>query len=260
MTSESGGKICTWVVADAGAGTACSYRGRQVVRVLTVLRELECAHWGRTLNELNRRFPFTVSERTLQRDLEHLQAAGFPVEHEEGRFFLRDTTAHSLRHSQTLSLLLAEEMIASLHGSAIHRELTKLRDSLQSRLTERGRTWLEHLRQTMLTSMHASDLELPGTSLEAVQEALVTQQVLLIEHAEPNQPLRSHVAEPHLLCCQGENPFMVAFCRNAACFRPFFLKHLRNAQLLDEFFDQRPHFDPDEYLVRIRKGALNLLQ
>lgn len=52
-------------------------RNRSLIRVLTELRALEASRVGLSLEELARQT--AVSDRTVRRDLEALQAAGVPL-------------------------------------------------------------------------------------------------------------------------------------------------------------------------------------
>jgi predicted DNA-binding transcriptional regulator YafY len=56
-------------------------RNRQIIRTLTIVRELSVAR--RSLNSLAEEFG--TNARTIRRDLEALEAAGFPLVQDEQR-------------------------------------------------------------------------------------------------------------------------------------------------------------------------------
>lgn len=65
------------------------YRNRQLVRTLKVLRELQTSRLGLRVEDLHARIDEPASRRTIYRDLDALQAAGFPLTRtEEGRWRL----------------------------------------------------------------------------------------------------------------------------------------------------------------------------
>lgn len=63
-------------------------RGQQVSRQWRILGMLERARHGKTAKELYGALGGTISERTIFRDLEQLQEAGFPIYGEGGRWRL----------------------------------------------------------------------------------------------------------------------------------------------------------------------------
>src|SRR6188768_2507387 len=52
-------------------------RGRQVVRLLRIVRALEAARYGLTVQQLIEQAVLDCSERTVYRDLDHLAQVGF---------------------------------------------------------------------------------------------------------------------------------------------------------------------------------------
>ncbi len=214
-------------------------RGRQVSRVLESLRALETEPLGVTIADLIQRPHLSFPQRTLQSDLEHLQAAGFPINRQGDRYSLCKAGSQNLLPSQVLSLLLAEELLAPLHGSAIQRDLVALRESFRRRLTAEGRVWIERLRETMVMTLRAGHLPTPPESLDAIQDALVLQRCLHLEYTVPETPAETLVIEPHFLSDHQGALSLVAYCYEDQQFRQLSFDHIRSACLLDQAFEQR---------------------
>src|SRR5690606_23300303 len=84
-------------------------RGRQVIRQLTLLRALENARRGLSVGELHALVGEECVQRTIYRDIEQLQAAGFPLEEEKGRWRVMvpsEFKATPLEASEVFTLLL----------------------------------------------------------------------------------------------------------------------------------------------------------
>ncbi len=225
-------------------------RGRQVTRLLDILRALESAHLGLTVEQLLEQLRLNSSQRTVYRDLDHLETAGFPIERHGSRFVVsgRALASETLPPSQILSLLLAEDFLSPLQGSAIQKDLSTLRESLRSRLSWKGRAWIDAVRSTIAATTRAPALQLTPQALDALQEALVVEQLLCIEYAAPDKPTQCRIVEPHLLNCEGDDAYLVAYCQEARAFRTFALQRIRSAELLDDTFERRSDFDPTQYV------------
>lgn len=227
-------------------------RGRQVIRLIDLLRTLENARRGLTVKQLMDQASRDCSERTLYRDLDHLKQAGFQVIEEEGRYRVvgPSIAAEALKPSQLLSLLIAGECIAPWRGLSIEADFRSLVASLHARLTPEGRAWVESSRNNVAVTYRAAHLQLDQGSLEAMEEALSVEQCLKISYANPGQEARERIVEPHLLWQHGEQPYLVAYCRAAADWRHFALARIKSAELLDEVFEPRSDFDASEYVRR----------
>jgi predicted DNA-binding transcriptional regulator YafY len=107
-------------------------RNDQMIRQLHLLRALESPR-GTTLRELARAIPadYARHERTVRRDLEALEAAGFPLITEtingqtRWRFIdgYRHTLALGFSPSEIIALRLTRQLLAPLEGTGIQESL-----------------------------------------------------------------------------------------------------------------------------------------
>lgn len=120
-------------------------RGDQLLRQWNLLRMLQSRGEGVTLRDLAAEFD--VTERTIQRDLEMLQEAGFPVEHEAdetGRrhwrmphdFFRSGPIV--LTPTEAISLTLAERLFGALAGTHFVEGMESLLDKVRRSLPQQA--------------------------------------------------------------------------------------------------------------------------
>ena len=110
----------------------------------------------------------TQSTRTLYRDLEVLQQAGFPLTNEGGCWRLLETSESSwaipVNPTEVVALMLTEDLLAPVEGSWLAEPLANLRSRLSSTLTPTGRRYCAELRKanvaTVFGSGHYGDLAL----------------------------------------------------------------------------------------------------
>jgi predicted DNA-binding transcriptional regulator YafY len=134
-------------------------RGNQLIRQWRLLRALESSRLGRSVADLQEAVAELGSLRTVYRDLEALQGAGFPLyQDDDGRWrLLRPAEGGPtvpVQPTEMIALLLSEQMMAPLHGSELAEPLTGLRAKLEAMLgptgLEKGVTPLFPLNQTSL--------------------------------------------------------------------------------------------------------------
>ena len=139
-------------------------RGNQLIRQWQLLRTIEASRRGLTAVELHEEVADLGSPRTVYRDLEVLQAAGFPLyQEQQGRWRILDPseggTLLPVQPTEVMALLLSEQMMEPLTGSELGEPLRRLRSKLSAMLGPRGREYVEQLRGRFCATISA-----PGTS------------------------------------------------------------------------------------------------
>lgn len=230
-------------------------RGKQVLRLFALLRALENSRRGLTMTELHSVLEERCTPRTVYRDVELLQQAGFQLVTEEGRVKFAEGTqglrATPLRAHELFALVVSKDLlepIARTPLGACHHALVA---RLSAGLTPAGRQLVaEH--RSLLRATHAAPTRFDGDDaiLSVIEEACETEQCLQLTYAAPTKPLSERVVEPHLFWMHAGRPYLVAYCRGAAEFRTFALQRVRSATLLDETFERRADFDPQSFIDR----------
>ena len=214
-----------------------------------MLRALEATRRGLTVDELLEAASAECSKRTLYRDLQQLQEAGFPLVDEEGRWRVLQPGEGGLSlpvdPTQLLALSLTEDLLAPIEGSSLAESIRELRTRLLATLTPAGRAFCEELRDTAIGSLFGPVRGLRGSShVRAVEEAIGRQHKLHIRYRSPRREPTDRTVRPYCTWYAAGRVYLVAWCERADDVRTFALQRLLEAEVLDEAFEADPGFNP----------------
>jgi predicted DNA-binding transcriptional regulator YafY len=234
-------------------------RNDQTIRQLHLLRELESLR-GKTLSELASALPrdYARHERTVRRDLEALEAAGFPLITEtingqtRWRFFdgYRNTLALGFSPSEIIALRLTRQLLAPLEGTGIQ-------ESLQSALAkaEAGVPTLEERTPSQLPAIFSFNLgshksytshKAPIATLTKATAKLHTVQMRYFSAAR-NQNTRREVS-PYRLWYTNGALYLIGYCHLRKDVRMFAVERIKSVTLTDHPFQIPLNFDIEDYV------------
>src|SRR5215510_13129369 len=157
-------------------------RNAEVIRQWTILRDIERARGGVTIDDLAARCG--VSTRTIRRDLQALEEAGFPLyddrSHDDGRtrWTINGQAFKGLAAGLTLSELCAlyfsRTLLEALAGTPFRDDVERAFEKLASTLTPHMRQFLDQLPQVISSKpdpMRRSNANAPRQQ-QAVARAL----------------------------------------------------------------------------------------
>jgi predicted DNA-binding transcriptional regulator YafY len=231
-------------------------RGRQVLRLFTILRALENSRQGLTVLELKALLEDGCSLRTLYRDVEQLRQAGFPLLDEDGRFRI-DPDIHKklattpIQPWEVLALLLGQQLLSPLGGATFAGSLRELQTRLQAHLTPQGRAWVAELSDGLRATVAAPALlHKHDAILDTLEAAITQEQCVHLLYAAPGAEVKQRTVEPHLLWYHAGRAYLAAYCRNAAAYRSFAIQRIESAAIAEESFDRRADFNAGEFVQR----------
>jgi predicted DNA-binding transcriptional regulator YafY len=227
-------------------------RGRQILRQWKLLRSLEAARRGLSPAELRDAVEEICSPRTIYRDLEQLQSAGFPLSTENGRWRVLKSGEGAwsvpVQPTQVLALALSEELLAPVEGSWLAHPLRELRSELSAMLTPVGRAYLRELKRTAVATLFApGNYRHHSATMDAIQEAIEKQHRLRIRYSPPRRSPQERIVEPYCTWYAAGRVYLIAHCRMAGDIRTFAIQRIEEAQVLDEEFEPSCDFDPAAY-------------
>ena len=233
-------------------------RNAEVIRQWTILREIERARAaGVTIDDLASLGGVTT--RTIRRDLQALEEAGFPLfddrTREDGRtrWSLSGQAFKGLAAGLTLSELCAlyfsRTLVESLAGTPFRDEVERAFEKLASGLTPHMRRFLDQLPQVIATKAdparrraHPRQPEIIGRALEAT---LHHRQAMLTYHSRSSDRTKPYHVHPYRLAYAQGGLYLLAFVPQYGEVRTFAIERIEDVSLLDERFTPTEEL-PDE--------------
>lgn len=223
-------------------------RGRQLIRQWKLLQTLESLRAGATLRALHERIDEPCVERTLRRDLEALQAAGFPIRNEDGRWRLERKGASAwsvpVQPTMVISLLVAEHLLES---SPLAGPLRELRGRVEALLTPSGRSWCQSLGRRYAVAQPAP-VRVRDEVEEAVDQAIQESRRLRILYWSASSGVTQRIVEPLTLWHAQGGVYVYGWDDRSGERRMFALQRIRQAEVLDDRFEADPDIDAAAHL------------
>ncbi len=209
---------------------------KRLSRLTAILTQLQTKRLL-TAPELANRF--SVSTRTIYRDIKALEQAGIPVLTEEGRGY---TLMEGYRvppvmftEKQANALILAEQLVLKNKDASFIQDYTdavdKVKSVLRRPVKDKANLLAERTRydrnvNAQRTSNNLSDLQFSLTNLYLTK----------IAYTNEAGKRSSRLIEPFALLSTQENWLLVAWCRLRKEFRHFRLDRIEKLEILDEHF------------------------
>jgi predicted DNA-binding transcriptional regulator YafY len=235
-------------------------RNAEVIRQWSILRDLESSRRA-TIDDLARRTGVTT--RTIRRDLEALQSAGFPLFDEvhdgkkywtlEQRAFRRlDDTGFTL--AEMTALYFSRSLVECLAATPFQRDVRSAFDKLAAALTPGMRQFLDRLPLVMqakadpgsrpakdepATPATASRQSAPRSARVAqlLDAILNHRQVAMRYHSFSSNREKDYVLEPYRLVFAQGGLYVVAFVPEYKQLRTFAIERIRSLSVTEERFE-----------------------
>ena len=221
-------------------------RNAEVIRQWSILRELEGAR-GATIDDLAERTGVTT--RTIRRDLEALQAAGFPLfdDQVEGKRYWKleqkafrrlDATGFTL--GELSALYFSRTLVECLAATPFQRDVSTAFDKLAGALTPGMRQFLDRL-PLVFEAKGA-----PARSLDdrAEREHIAKLLDATLHHRRAqmtyfslsSQREKDYLIEPYRLIYSQGGLYLLAWVPEYTAFRTFAVERIRGLSLQEERF------------------------
>jgi len=231
-------------------------RGDQLARQWRILRRIEATSGGLTVAELADEEG--ISLRTVYRDLEALQEAGFPLYSEmverSQRWAFVDTYKFQLPQpfslTEMMSLHLYGDLIRVFKGTAFYDSLESLFRKVRSTLPPQTLAYLDRIQSTFHVGI--KPYKEYGQFREILNQvnraALEGRRIEMVY-----QPLRSESettrrVDPYKIWFFEGTIYLIGFCHLRGEVRMFVLDRIRMLRVTEEAFGLPKNFDLDEYL------------
>jgi predicted DNA-binding transcriptional regulator YafY len=213
---------------------------KRLSRLTAILTQLQTKRLL-TATELADRF--SVSVRTIYRDIRALEQGGVPIVTEEGKGYslLEGYRLPPIMFTETEAnaLITAEQLVLKNKDASFVKEYSGAIGKIKAVLRHHDKESANLLAERVLFS-HNVENDRTSTHLSALQLALTRFSLSQIDYYSPdsNETTRRTV-EPFALLSTQENWLLVAWCRLRKAYRTFRLDRIRSLTILHEQFE--PH-------------------
>jgi len=234
-------------------------RNDQIARQWHLLRRLESSN-GLTLRQLVESVPddFPKNARTVRRDLEALEVAGFPLitEHHNGqtRWRLmegfRDIPALGFSATELMALLLSRNLLKPLEGTEIEASLNSALNKASTALPPQGHEYVRAMEQVFSIGLgpHKSYKQHRQT-IDLVSQAIDKRITVQMRYysASRDSTGRREVDPYHLWFASG-GLYLIGYCHLRQEIRMFAVERIRSISLTDHPYQMPLGFNVEEYV------------
>lgn len=232
---------------------------KRLSRLTAILLQLQSKRISNA-SELSEKF--SVSKRTIYRDIKALEEAGVPIFTEEGKGYSLVEgyviPPVMFTESEANALITAQQLILKNKDSSFIKEYTEAINKVKSVLKNHTKDKANLLSDRI---QFRYNLENDATSnyLSTLQLALTNNFLCKIEYStlETNKITQRKI-EPFALYSTQENWLLIAFCRLRNEFRAFRLDKIQKLEVLNEKFESH-NMTLQEYFEICRKKYLDNL-
>ena len=224
-------------------------RNAEVIRQWTILREIEQARAaGVTIDDLASLCGVTT--RTIRRDLQALEEAGFPIfddrSRDDGRtrWVLNGQAfkglAAGLTVAELCALYFSRTLVESLAGTPFRDEVRSAFDKLGSGLTPHMRQFLDQLPHVIAAKpdplrrrVNDAQQQIAARALEAT---LYHRQALVTYHSRSSERTKTYLVHPYRMAYAQGGLYLLAFVPEYGEVRTFAVERIQELSLQEDRF------------------------
>ncbi|MGQ0557628.1 MAG: helix-turn-helix transcriptional regulator [Nitrospiraceae bacterium] len=235
-------------------------RNDQAIRQLVVLKRLEVSRQGLTLEQLAEGLDLSTTRhpRTLRRDLDAIESAGYPLltERIDGRTRwklldgVRQAPALRLSPTELMALTLSRRLIAPLEGTAVHASLQSALTKASAALPPEGLVLVQQLEDTFSVGLgphkrYKRHREVVERVTQAIAEKTRIQ--MRYDSAARGRVTRREV-DPYRLWYASGGLYLIGYCHLRKEPRMFAVERIKSVTPTDLPYQIPLHFDFDAFV------------
>jgi predicted DNA-binding transcriptional regulator YafY len=231
-------------------------RGTQLARQWKIIRIMESRNTGILATDLSTELD--VPLRTLYRDLETIQEAGFPVYSEQSGknsyWKLLETFKKEfpvpLTATELMALHMSRDLLTVLEGTVFHDSIETLFAKIKTLLSPQTLEYLENISGTIGMKFGAcKNLAQCKDAVEAISEAVAKRnRISILYRAVSTGREDFRKVDPYQVSVMNGGFYLIGHCHLRDSIRTFAVDRIRNYLILDETYEIPKTFDIDDYL------------
>jgi len=219
-------------------------------RLFQLVNILKSRRFAITARDLAARL--NVSQRTIYRDIQHLQSSGVPVEGEAGTGYLiadYDLPPMMFTLEELQALLLGSKMVSAWTDPQLaanaQAAITKINAVLPNKLKQ-------HVAELpYLVSAFHHDKSHQTTTL-ILRKAITNKTCIEFHYLDVNQRPSQRIADPLGLVYWGAKWTLIAYCQLRCDYREFRLDRIQSIVPLTKTFDTNPQKSLTHYMELVK--------
>jgi predicted DNA-binding transcriptional regulator YafY len=239
-------------------------RGDQLARQWKIFQTLVSSRYGKSVADLAKNLD--CHQRTVYRDLNALETAGFPIytETSNGKniWCLLDSAKNPMPVPFSLPELMAlyfgSDVLKILKGTVFHDSLESLLKKVKSSIPPESEKYLNLVEKSLHTR--------PGpyknygkfkNVIEQISEAVLNRRVVEITYYAMSSKMENkRKVEPYKIWFHDGGFYLIGHCRWRKEVRIFAVERIKKIRLTDDTFELPEEFDVDEFM----RGSFGVYQ
>jgi predicted DNA-binding transcriptional regulator YafY len=239
-------------------------RGDQLARQWKIFQTLVSSRYGKSVSALAK--DLGCHQRTVYRDLDALEAAGFPIytENVDGRniWYLLDSARNPMPIPFTLPELMAlyfgSDVLKILKGTVFYDSLESLLKKVKSSIPPESEKYMSRVEKSLHTRPGPyKNYGMFRDVIEQISEAVLHRRVVKITYytmSSKNENQRK--VDPYKIWFHDGGFYLIGHCRWRKGIRIFAVERIKKILLTDDTFEFPEEFDVDEFM----RGSFGVYQ
>ncbi len=199
---------------------------------------------------------FSISLRTVYRDIRALEEAGVPIGAEAGiGYFLENYHLPPVMFTteEASALLMGAKLIEKMSDQSVKKEFTSALFKIKSVLKAKDKEHVEDLESRVAVMKPVRPQAFPNDFLTTIQQAIVNKHILQLSYfSNYNEVTTQREVEPIGLSYYGSGWHLIAFCQLRQDYRDFRVDRIQNLTLVGKVF-KKEHPSLQNYLQQFMK-------
>ena len=235
-------------------------RGNQLRRILKLLQLFQHSRSGMTIPELCREME--VTRRTLYRDLELIEEAGYRFEKRGGGGGeakkwsfpegLRKSLDKPYNEQELLSLYFCMNLLQPLRGTPLRNGLESVLSKIEATFTDREREYFGDLLFTHLAKIPGlKNYKKHAETVSTLSQACLGRKKVQVSYlAGTNEKGKSYLFHPYCMAYYGGELYTIGFSEKRESIRTLRVDRFHSIRMLEDDFTRPDQFDPEDYIGR----------
>ncbi|MFN8092107.1 MAG: transcriptional regulator [Vicinamibacteria bacterium] len=229
-------------------------RNAEVIRQWKILKTIEA---GRFTSSAKLAEDHGVTERTIRRDIEALQEAGFPLydDRQDGKKVWRLVEGYKQRLTQSFSLselaalYFSRNMLAFLRGAPFAQDLEAAFQKIREALPEKSLPFLSRIQDLFMARPDPwKDYSKKQDVIAGLIDATLHQRQATIAYYSFNSKrTKAYQVDPYRLVYYRGGLYLYARAHEYGEVRTFAVERIQKIEVLDQGFEMPADFSPSEY-------------